>query len=242
MALRTRLPTRGPLVTVIMSTYNRAGVIRRALESVVAQTYQDWELCVVGHATPDRTAEVVASVGDPRIRFHNLDHRVPDTGSATKNYALEHMATGEWVSYLDDDDAFLPHNLATFVAAAQAHPDEVFFYARSRYRDARTGRPILGNPFRRWLHGYSREKLQRYNFLDINCVMHRRSLVDEVGMFKPEFYFNDYELWLRISERHDFHYINAVLTDRFVSEPPFLARAWRKGLHLLRHGRSTPYK
>ena len=61
-----------PLVSVITSTYNRAGIIGRAIESVLAQEFRDWELNIVGDCTPDHTAEIVAAYNDPRLRFFNL--------------------------------------------------------------------------------------------------------------------------------------------------------------------------
>ena len=90
------------------------------------------------------------------------------------------------------------------------------------------------------MHGYSREKLERYNFIDTDCVIHKRALVDEVGAWDPAYYFDDYELWLRISAKYRLHYLNRVLVEKYVEEPPFLIRAFRKGWHILRHGRTTP--
>ena len=229
-----------PLVSVIMGTYKRADVIGRAIESVIAQDFEDWELIVVGHCTPDNTAEVVAAYGDPRISFHNMPEHTPDRGSATKNYGIRNFARGEIIAYLDDDDRYRPRFLSVMAGYMQSHPEAQIAYCRSMYRDKKTGRRVWGNPFQRWLHGYSREKLRRYNFLNVNCVVHRRRLLDEVGYWKPEYYFNDYELWLRISEKYDFHYINKVLVETYVDEPPFLVRMFTKGVRILLRGRHTP--
>jgi glycosyltransferase involved in cell wall biosynthesis len=224
-----------------MSSYGRAAVIHHAIESVLAQTYANWELAIVADCTPDDTAGAVAPycAEDPRIRFHNFAVRVHDTGSATKNYGIREMSRGELVAYLDDDDRYRPQALETFVRHFRDHPSCVIAYGRVSYRDKDTGRRILGNPFRRWLHGYSREKLQRYNFIDINCVAHRRSLMDEVGWFRSDVFLNDWDMWRRVSALHDFDYIPKVLTERYVSEAPFLRRAVVKGWDILLHGRRT---
>jgi glycosyltransferase involved in cell wall biosynthesis len=224
-----------------MSSYGRADVIGLAIESVQAQTYTNWELAIVADCTPDNTGEVVAryTAKDPRVRFHNFAVRVHDTGSATKNHAIREMSRGELVSYLDDDDRYLPHALETFVKHFLSHPEAVIAYGRVSYRDKTTGRRMLGNPFRRWMHAYSKEKLARYNFIDINCVMHRRSLMDEVGWFRSDVFLNDWDMWKRVSQLHDFDFIDEVLTERFVDEPPFLRRAFVKGWDILRHGRRT---
>ncbi|HHX98562.1 MAG TPA: glycosyltransferase, partial [Lentisphaerae bacterium] len=67
-----------PEVSIITSTYNRSAVLRRAIESVRAQRdFDNWEMCVVGDCTPDDSEAVVASFGDPRLRFYNLPVKSP---------------------------------------------------------------------------------------------------------------------------------------------------------------------
>lgn len=236
------LPEKKPRVSIVTSTYNRAQIIRQAIESVRAQDFTDWEMCVVGDCTPDDTAGTVASYDDPRLTFYNLPTKSPpgSHGAIAKNHAIFQMARGEYIAYLDDDDIYRPHYLSTMMGHLASHPDIPFLYCRCMYRDKRTGRPIWGNPFQRWMHGYSREKLKRFNFIDTDCVVHRRNVLDVVGGWDPNFYFDDYELWLRISDKYDMHYLNRVLVEKFVEEPPFLVRAFRKGLRIIRHGRRTP--
>lgn len=236
--------TTTPRVSIVTSTYNRAQVVRAAIESVMAQDYTDWEMCVVGDCTPDDTAGTVASYGDPRLSFYNLPEKSPpgSHGAIAKNHAIFQMARGRYIAYLDDDDIYRPNYLSTMIGYLDAHPETVFLYCRCMYRDKRTEKPIWGNPFQRWMHGYSREKLQRYNFIDTDCVVHTRSLIDEVGGWDPNFYYDDYELWLRISEKHDLTYLNRVLVEKFVEEPPFFKRALAKGWQILRRGRHTPLR
>lgn len=237
-------PLTRPKVSIVTSTYNRAEVIRQAIASVRAQDYQAWEMLVVGDCTPDDTAGTVASYGDPRLHFYNLPVKSPpgSHGSIAKNHAIFKMAKGDYIAYLDDDDIYRPNYLSTMMGYVERHPEAALLYCRCMYRDKKTGRKVWGNPFQRWMHGYSREKLKRYNFIDTDCVVHKRSVLDEVGGWNPDFYFDDYELWLRISERYDFHYLNRVLVEKFVSEPPFLVRVLSKGLKILRHGRTTPFE
>lgn len=237
-----RTPRIAPLVSILISTYNRAGIVGRAIRSILDQDFQDWEVIVVGHCTPDNTAEVVAAFKDPRIQFHNMPDRVPDRGSATKNYGIKNYARGTYIAYLDDDDRYKPQFLSTMIGYMIAHPDVKMAYCRCMYRDHRTGRRVWGNPFQRWMHGYSKEKLQRYNFIDTDCVVHTRALMDEVGYWKPEYYFNDYELWLRISAKYEPNYVNRALVEKYVDEPPFLKRLFTKGWQILRFGRTTPFR
>lgn len=229
-------------ISIVTSTYNRAGLLGRAIESVLAQDYPDWEMNIVGDCTPDNTAEVVAGYEDPRLHFFNLPEKSPPRshGAIAKNHAIQKMSSGKYIAYLDDDDRYRPNYLRVMVDYLESHHDAQLAYCRCLYRDKTTGRRMLGNPFQRWMHNYSKEKLKRYNFIDTDCVVHRRSLLDEVGGWNPDFYFDDYELWRRISERYDLHYINRVLVEKYVNEPPFLVRLFSKGLTILRSGRSTP--
>jgi glycosyltransferase involved in cell wall biosynthesis len=239
---KSNQPTETPLVSIVTSTYNRAQVVRAAIESVLAQDFKDWEMNIVGDCTPDDTAGTVASYGDDRLRFYNLPEKSPpgSHGAIAKNHAIFTMARGRYIAYLDDDDIWRPHYLSTMMGYLQAHPETVFLYCRCMYRDKKTGKPIWGNPFQRFMHGYSREKLKRYNFIDTDCVVHRRDVLDEVGGWNPDYYFDDYELWLRISAQHDLTYLNKVLVEKFVDEPPFLVRAVRKGWKIITGGRHTP--
>lgn len=231
-----------PTVSIVTSTYNRAQIIRQAIESVRAQDFQNWEMNIVGDCTPDDTEGTVRSYGDPRLHFYNLPVKSPpgSHGAIAKNHAIFNMSRGQYIAYLDDDDIYRPDYLSTMLGYLIKKPDIVFLYCRCMYRDKKTGRKVWGNPFQRWLHGYSKEKLKRYNFIDTDCVVHKRSILDDVGGWNPEFYFDDYELWLRISEKYDIHYLNRVLVEKFVSEPPFLVRAYTKGMKILRHGRTNP--
>lgn len=225
-------------VSVITSTYRRADIIVRAINSLVSQSYPFWHHCIVGDCTPDNTEEVVRRFGDERIQFYNLTEKSPEGahGSIAKNHAIEHMAKGEYIAYLDDDDAYRPQFLEIMIEYLDKHPECDVVYCRGAYRDKHTGHRIWGNPLQRWLHGYSREKLLHYNYINTNWVVHRRSLLAKVGGWNPKTFFDDYDLWLRMSEVTDFHYINKVLVDNYVEEDPFFVRAWKKGWQMLRHG------
>lgn len=228
-----------PEVSIITSTYNRANVISRAIRSVQSQTFSNWEMCIVGDCTPDHTEKVVAGFADERIRFYNLQEKSPPGahGAIAKNYAIQQMASGAFIAYLDDDDAYHPDYLQAMLNFIARTPSCEAAYCRGRFVDKNTGKRVWGNPFQGWLQGYSREKLCRYNYINTNWVMHRRSLLEKVGYWNPKTFFDDYDLWLRISEVTEFHYLNKVLVDNYIeNEIPFLSRAWSKGWQMLKQG------
>jgi glycosyltransferase involved in cell wall biosynthesis len=106
-----------PAVSVIIATFNWSSVLRLAMRSVLAQTFEDFELLVIGDACTDDTEQVVASFGDPRIRWHN---RAENFGSQSgpNNTGLE-MARGKYVAYLGHDDLWYPTHLANLTRALE---------------------------------------------------------------------------------------------------------------------------
>jgi len=228
-----------PQVSIITSTYNRSALLRRAIASVRAQRgFDAWEMCIVGDCTPDDSETVVASFGDPRLRFYNLTVKSPPRahGALAKNHAIFQMARAPYIAYLDDDDTYGPDYLRTMMSEVAKHPECTLVYCRVHFVDKDTGRRILGNPFR-GAYKWSRENLMRYNYLACNGVIHTRAVLDEVGGWDPGTFLDDWDLWKRIAARHDFHYVNRALSDVYVKADPFWRRLVQKGWNILRHGR-----
>jgi len=109
-----------PTVSVVIVTYNKADTIGPAIESVLRQTYQDFEILVVDDGSTDETAERVRAFGD---RVRHLPKENGGTGSA-RNLGLAE-ARGEYVAFLDGDDLWLPRKLEVQMAAFQREPDLV---------------------------------------------------------------------------------------------------------------------
>ncbi len=128
---------RRPLISVPIATYNAAELlVDRAIASVRAQTYDRWEIVVVGDGCTDETADRLEGLDDPRIRFVNLPCRTvyPDdpyerwqvSGAAPWNRAVE-LSRGEWIAPLDDDDEFLPHHMETLLDLALGQRAELAY-------------------------------------------------------------------------------------------------------------------
>ncbi|MDE3115120.1 MAG: glycosyltransferase family 2 protein, partial [Pseudomonadota bacterium] len=96
-----------PLFSVVIPVYNRAELLRSALESVRAQSCQDFEIVVVDDGSTDDPAKTVAAFADPRIRCVRQNNR---GASAARNRGIA-LARGRFVAFLDSDDCFLPHHL-----------------------------------------------------------------------------------------------------------------------------------
>jgi len=101
-----------------MATYNRSNILPYTIESIRRQTLADWELLVVGDACTDDSADVVAAIGDPRIRFFNLPIGAGEQSGP--NNAGCAQAAGEYFAFLNHDDFWTPRHLARAVAALDA--------------------------------------------------------------------------------------------------------------------------
>lgn len=127
------LPDRAakPAVSVVMATYNRSNIIIWPIRSLLAQTFRDWELLVVGDACTDDSEAVVASFADPRIRFHN---RAENFGEQSEpNNEGVRRARGDFLAFLNHDDLWLPEHLATCLQALEQGGDDLVFTAALSY-------------------------------------------------------------------------------------------------------------
>lgn len=110
-----------PLVSIIMPTYNRADTILRAVRSIQAQTFTDWELIIVDDGSTDNTVELIEGC-DPRLKLI----RQKNQGTAGARNTGLRASTGAYIAFLDSDDAWLPHHLELSAAFLDAFPDEQF--------------------------------------------------------------------------------------------------------------------
>jgi len=115
---------RRPLVTVEMAAYNAERYIGRAVESVLAQTYPEFELVIVDDGSTDRTAEIVGSYTDSRIRYIRTPHK---NCAAARNRVVAE-ARGRYILCVDSDDFIEPHYLEGMLALAERHPQIDYFY------------------------------------------------------------------------------------------------------------------
>lgn len=111
-----------PLISIIIPTYNRAHLIGETLDSVLVQTYQNWECVVVDDGSTDNTDEVMAAymAKDARFQYH---HRPPEKtkgANACRNAGLD-LAAGEYIVFFDSDDLMTPDHLKVKISAIQAH-------------------------------------------------------------------------------------------------------------------------
>lgn len=172
-----------PKVSVIIPTHNRADLLPRAVSSVLAQTYQNFELLIVDDGSTDYTQDVIAGFSDSRIRaFRQETNRGQ---SAARNVGIAN-ACGEYIAFLDDDDEFTPTSLADRVVALEsAPPDVALVYGGTDCFDHNTG--SLTPDSRSTLRGDVFESaLTGQNIAITITMLVRTSVAREVGGFRED--------------------------------------------------------
>lgn len=188
-----------PLVSVIIPTFNRARVLGRAIASVMAQTFSDYELIVVDDGSADDTGEVVSRLGG-RARFIRQDNRGV---SSARNTGIR-ASRGDLIAFLDSDDEWLPSKLEKQVSLYSrghfiCHTDEIW------YRD---GILVRQKAIHRKQGGRFFERALERCLISPSAVVISRCLLDTVGWFDEDLpAAEDYDLWLRITAFHEVSFV-----------------------------------
>lgn len=180
-------------VSVIIPAYNQGHYLGEAIESVLSQTYQDFEIIVVDDGSADNTSEVAQGFADPRIKYVYQENAGL---SAARNTGIRY-ASGAYLTYLDSDDCFLPRKLELLLQAFTADPDLGFVAGQAILIDEH------GEPLHRVFDTPLPEdsaQLLLGNPLHVGAVMVRRSWQERVGFFDVSLRsYEDWDMWLRLA-------------------------------------------
>jgi len=203
-------------VSVILPTYNRPFFVAAAIQSVLNQSLQDFELIVVDDASMDSTREIVNQFKDKRIKY--IRHEINKGEAASRNTGILN-STGEYIALLDDDDEWFPDKLKVQVDCLQKRYDDVgciycglIFVHRT---DNRILRQIVPNK-----KGNIYKEMVSKNVIDSpSSVVIKRQCFEKVGLFDEDLpYFVDYDFFLRVSKFFSFDYIERPLLIYYVHE------------------------
>jgi glycosyltransferase involved in cell wall biosynthesis len=199
-------------ISVIMSTFNRAHLLPRAINSVLKQTYQDWELIVVDDNSKDDTGKVVKSFKDDRIRYIK---RAKNSGcdNAPKNDGIK-ASQGDYIAFLDDDNEYRPDHLAVLLKEIEKDDTTDIVYGdRWIVSD-----PGVTNPLRPQLGfcmDFDPALLMERNFIDQSDVLIKRKAFFDIGGFDERYKkYVDWNVWVRMSKYGKrFRRVPIIITD-----------------------------
>ena len=204
-------------ISVVIPTHNRARLLGRALDSVLKQTRPPAEVIVVDDGSTDATEALM------RRRFPNCRYlRQENRGvSSARNRGIE-AAAGEWIAFLDSDDAWLPGKLEAQQRALDGgglrlcHTEEIWIRGGRRVNPMKKHAKAGGRIFRRCLPLCA---------ISPSSVLIHRSLFDEVGLFDETLpACEDYDLWLRICAFHPVAYVERPQITKYGGHPDQLSR------------------
>jgi hypothetical protein len=206
----------GPLVSVLLPTFNRPRYLAQALASVVRQTYRNLQIVVVNDGGED-VSGIVRSFDDPRIEF--IDRKENRGKPFSLNEALA-RARGEYVAYLDDDDVYYPHHVGVLVQILESTPNCDVAYS-DLYK---TYCNVLPDGYRQVLskHVEISRDFDRFLMLYFNHVLHvslvhRRDLLERTGLYNEDLsILIDWDMTRRLAFFADFHHV-PVITGEFYS-------------------------
>jgi glycosyltransferase involved in cell wall biosynthesis len=182
-----------PTVSVIIPTYNRASMVKEAIESVLEQSYQDFEIIVVDDGSTDNTREIVSGLSEKIIYLFQENHGV----SSARNHGIQ-QARGKYIAFLDSDDLFLPEKLEKQVACMENNP-EVILSHTSYQRidiDGKYLKTVMSGTF----SGYVYPKIIKRCTIATPTVLVRKTSTGPELKFQEEvFPGEDVILWIRLA-------------------------------------------
>jgi GT2 family glycosyltransferase len=175
------------MISIIISTYNRSNLLKKAIASVLAQSFKDIEIIVVDDCSTDDTEKVAKEF---KVRYIKTEKN-SGSDSKPKNLGIS-KANGEYIAFLDDDDTYRPDALKIL------------------YRYAKTGADITygdyliennGKMERGWSLPFSASRLSQMNYIAMSVVLIKKDKLEEVGGFDESIHkFKDWNLWIRMQK------------------------------------------
>lgn len=203
---------RAPLVSVVMAARNYARYLPQAVESVFAQTFSDWELVIVDDGSTDDTPYAVRPyLRNNRVRYYRSDQLGQ---TRAKNLGWQ-ISRGEFIAFLDADDAWLPTKLEKQLPLFD-HPEIGVVYCRRLLMDE-SGKvlqrqPASPNSSFSWPRGWVLSDIVPQNFVCFSSCVLRRIVLQHVGGFDAVWDLAiDYDLWLRVAKHYQFDFVNEEL-------------------------------
>ena len=229
-----------PPVSICLLTYNRAALLPATLDSLLAQSFGDFELIIADDCSVDTTEEICQKFAqeDPRIRYLRNKENLGMPGNL--NSALE-SATGCYLANVHDGDIYRSDLITKWVGALDTYPTAGFVF--NAYRSfGKGGREIIfKESYPPLIEGQElgRRLLSSWSSCVFGTVMARRETYDRVGWFDPRFgNFSDVDMWLRMARYFDVAYVNEPIMDlmpkdptRFYAFVQWQVLFWLMGIH-----------
>lgn len=201
------------MISVVIPLYNKASLIEKTIQSVLQQTYTDFELIIVNDGSTDNSVAVVESISDSRMRLLSI---VNSGVSVARNRGLK-AAARPYIAFLDGDDWWAPTFLEEMVQAITNHPDQVLF-ASGRCRvfsseEERYDHALLPKDGETAVLNYFEVIAKHLPLINSSNVVIKRSHFDAAGYFREgQKQHEDHDLWMRLASKQSVVFVNKNLS------------------------------
>lgn len=191
-----------PKISIITPAYNCEKYLKEAVDSVLAQTYNDWEMLIIDDCSSDGTLSCMKNLAKTDNRIKILRNEVNSGSAATRNRGIRE-ATGEWIAFLDSDDLWNPDKLSMQMDVVKNNSDAEFIFSGSAFieDDGMTIAHVLHVPGK-----VNRRKLLGQNIISCSSVLIKRELMLEFPMPEEDGIHEDFACWLEILKKVGYAY------------------------------------
>lgn len=207
-------------ISIITASYNYEQYITKCIESVIAQSHQDWELIIVDDYSKDSSVEIIKSFCEKDSRIKLICH--------TENKGLKETiltgisnTTGDWIAFLESDDVFQPENLAKKVKIIEKYPEIKLIFNKVEFLWDEKRAENKRNEFEKTQKNLSKLSFPRNMFYDFylnnkiltfSSVMVEKEMLQSADFNVPVDAMLDWWLWINLSSKTEFYYIDEALT------------------------------
>lgn len=202
-----------PLISVILTTYNLEEFVEESINSILNQTYTNFELLIVDDGSTDKTKEIIEDIAekDKRIKFFSILH----TGlpASVRNFGIKH-SKGELIAFIDGDDLWTKRKLEDQLMRLKKNPDSVLVYSASfTFGNVNFFSPfyeVLPLPYKSVKT--KEDLIQKGNAIPLSTVLVKREYIEKTAGFDEdtELKIEDYDFWLRLSEYGNFLFVPRI--------------------------------
>lgn len=198
-------------LSVVMPAYNSSSFIMQSIQSILSQTYRNFELIIVDDGSNDDTYDLIAGVEDNRVKCFKKNN---GGAASARNYAINH-SSGAYIAYCDHDDRYRPEHLSMLVDYLEKNQQVGMVYSKSVriYLDGK--REVFG-------HDFDKQILEYSYYIVPSIIVHRRDCLSKVGEWDESlgrFSHDDMEFFLRFSDNFIVHHLPVVSVERSVLRP-----------------------
>jgi glycosyltransferase involved in cell wall biosynthesis len=200
------------MVTVVMRTYNRTEKIKESIQSVLNQTFQDFELIIINDGGADEVRKVIDSFKSNKIKYYRLDKNCGQAAALNEGIL---KANGKYIAYLDDDDIYYPKHLEILVSFLERNPNYDFVYSNSWWCYGKLENSKFVEKSRKLYEvrpqKFDKNLLFEKNYISILNVLHKKSCFRKTGLFNKELpHLVDWDMWKRYARHFKLHQLNEI--------------------------------